>query len=345
MLEYPKSKATFVSFLLFFSMLTDSFGRTHDYLRISLTDVCNFRCTYCMPNESVSFMPSVKLMQVSEIERIVAEFVKLGVKKIRLTGGEPLVRKDAKQIIEKIAQYPVELTLTSNGTRVDELIDTFKVAKIKSINISLDTLNAENFKKITQRNSYQTVINNINLLIKNNFIVKVNIVVMRGFNENEILDFIEWTKNTAIHVRFIEFMPFSGNRWENEKVFNYQEILSVIESKYQFHKLTDVPHATAKAYQISEHLGTFAVISTMSSPFCGDCNRMRLTADGKMKNCLFSKTEIDILSALRNGQDIVPLIKQCIGEKKEALGGQFTNEYQKIDANTITNRTMISIGG
>ena len=325
--------------------LKDSFGRVHDYLRISLTDVCNFRCQYCIPDENVRFMPSSRLMKSDEIDAIAGEFVKMGVNKIRLTGGEPLVRKDAKEILLSLSKYPVELTLTTNGSAVNAFISVFKEAGINSINVSLDTLNKEKFLEITRRNDFDKVFTNIQSLIDEGFHVKVNAVIMRGVNDGEIPDFIEWTKTQPVHVRFIEFMPFAGNQWNTEKVFSYPEMLDVISDKYGFIRMKDDANATAKKFKPYDHEGTFAVISTMSEPFCGNCNRMRLTADGKMKNCLFSKGEADILSALRNGEDIVPIIEQCLAVKAEALGGQFEGDYHKIDTSKISNRSMIEIGG
>lgn len=326
-------------------MLKDNFGRVHDYLRISLTDVCNFRCQYCIPDEDTHFIPSSNLMQAHEIDTIAASFVKMGVKKIRLTGGEPLVRKDANDILMRLSKYPVELTLTTNGSRVKEFIPGFKKAGINSINVSLDSLDREKFFHITRRNVFEKVWSNIQLLFEEGFHVKVNTVIMRGVNDNEILDFIKWTKEQPVHVRFIEFMPFNGNQWNDNKVFSYQEILDIAAAKYSFLKMNDAANETAKKFKPYGHEGTFAVISTMSAPFCSNCSRMRLTADGKMKNCLFSKGEVDILSALRNGEDIVPLIKQCVANKAESLGGQFGGDYQKIDVSKIANRSMINIGG
>ncbi|MBI3234434.1 MAG: GTP 3',8-cyclase MoaA [Bacteroidetes bacterium] len=326
-------------------MLLDNHNRVHDYLRISLTDVCNFRCLYCMPEENISFMPSQLLMQADEIEAIAKVFVAQGVKKIRLTGGEPLVRKDAHDILLRLSKLPVELTLTTNGTRVDEFICLFKEHGIKSINVSIDSLNKETFYKITRRNIFDKIRKNIELLIEEGFHVKVNCVVMRGINEHEILDFIAWTKEKPVHVRFIEFMPFDGNQWNDSKVFSFEEILQQIGSRYIFEKLVDKPHATAKKFKVQNHAGTFAIISTMSQPFCSTCNRMRLTADGKMKNCLFSKSEVDILGAYRQGLDILPLIEQCVKDKEEALGGQMVETYHEIDASKLVNRSMINIGG
>jgi cyclic pyranopterin phosphate synthase len=186
---------------------------------------------------------------------------------------------------------------------------------------------------------------NIQILIDKNFHVKVNVVVMKGLNDNEINDFVEWTKDTDVQVRFIEFMPFDDNRWTSNKVFTLKEMLEVIEKKYTIVPLLNDPHDTAKKYTVKDHKGTFAVISTMSAPFCSGCNRMRLTADGKIKNCLFSKKETDLLTAFRSGEDIIPLIYESIHSKEKELGGQFTKDFEKIHAADIHNRSMIAIGG
>ncbi len=326
-------------------MIIDNYQRVHNYLRISLTDSCNLRCFYCMPEEEYEFTPTDKLMQVNEIEAIAKIFVAQGVNKIRLTGGEPLVRKDAAAIILALSKLPVQLTMTTNGTRVHDFVDVLEEAKIRSLNISLDTLQADKFLMVTRRKQFETVMKNIQLLIDRNFHVKVNVVVMKGLNDNEINDFIEWTKNTPVHVRFIEFMPFSGNRWTSNKVFTMKEILEVIETKYSIQALQNEKHDTAKKFTVAGHAGTFAIISTMSANFCGDCNRMRLTADGKMKNCLFSKEETDLLAAFRKGDAIEPLIHESIKNKAKELGGQFTTDFEKILTEDINNRSMITIGG
>lgn len=326
-------------------MILDSFGRNHNYLRISLTDNCNLRCFYCMPEEEYEFTPASRLMQPDEIESISKIFVAQGVNKIRLTGGEPLVRKDAGKIILSLSKLPVKLTLTTNGTRIHEFIELLKEANIQTLNISLDTLQSDRFMLLTRRDQFKLVYDNIQLLIRNNFQVKVNVVVMKGMNDGEINDFIEWTKDTPIQIRFIEFMPFSGNRWTSNKVFTWQEILEVVQTKYPIDRLEDEIHDTAKKYTVPGHAGSFAVISTMTSPFCSGCNRMRLTADGKMKNCLFSKEETDLLTTFRNGEDILPLIQKSIASKAKELGGQFTADFEQVHAEEIQNRSMITIGG
>ena len=326
-------------------MLIDKYNRLHNYLRISLTDNCNLRCFYCMPEEDYKFAPAAKLMQADEIKVIAGEFVKLGVDKIRLTGGEPLVRKDAEKIILSLAQFPVSMHLTTNGVRLHEFQKVLKEAGIKSINVSLDTLNADKFNLITRRNNFSRVWQNIHSLIEQGIHVKINVVAMKGLNDNEINDFIEWTKDAPVHVRFIEFMPFSGNKWTSNKVLTWDQILKIIETKFSFVPLKGELNDTAKKYIVPGHAGTFAVISTMTAPFCSTCNRMRLTADGKMKNCLFSKGETDLLAALRRGEDIEPLIRLSISNKARELGGQLLSDYQEIHAEEIENRSMIAIGG
>lgn len=298
-----------------------------------------------MPEEDYQFTPNAQLMQADEIEAIAKTFVEEGVTKIRLTGGEPLVRKDFAAILNRLAKLGIQLTMTTNATRLHEFVNEIKNANIRSLNISLDTLQRDRFILMTKRDQHEQVMRNIQLMLDNGIGVKVNVVSMKGVNDSEILDFIEWTKNSPIHIRFIEFMPFDGNQWNREKVITLQEILDRIKTSYDYTPIERLAHETAKNYQVPGHKGTFAVISTMSSPFCGDCNRMRLTADGKMKNCLFSTSETDLLSAYRNGDDVKTLIHQNIATKKQALGGQFTTDLEKIEVNELHNRTMISIGG
>ena len=246
-------------------MLTDQYNRQHNYLRISLTDQCNLRCNYCMPLESYSFMPPAQLMQAAEILEIAKVFTSLGTTKIRLTGGEPLVRKDADSIIQSLSALQVKLSLTTNGVRVHEFIETFKQAGIRSLNLSLDTLSADKFQLLTKRNNFNRVWENIHLLLVNNFTVKLNMVVMKGINHAEINDFISLTQSLPLQIRFIEFMPFTGNKWASEKVFTLHEMLELIQSKYTITKLEDAPQDTAKKYTVPGHAGSFAVISTLSA--------------------------------------------------------------------------------
>jgi cyclic pyranopterin phosphate synthase len=326
-------------------MLLDSHQRVHNYLRISLTDVCNMRCVYCMPNEEMQFAPAKHLMQTDELLHIAKLFVALGVDKIRLTGGEPLVRKDVGEIISELGKWDIKLAITTNGQLIDRYIQTCKEAGLQSINVSLDTLHAARFLALTKRDQFHQVKRNIDLLLQQNFSVKVNMVVMKGLNENEINDFVRWTYATPIHIRFIEFMPFADNRWQSSKVFTYAQMLESISEEFSFIKLEDEKNDTTKKYTCYGHAGTFAVISTMTSPFCSTCNRLRLTADGKLKNCLFSKEETDLLTPLRLGRDITPLLLQNVRSKKQALGGQLPTDFTTTDASALENRSMIKIGG
>jgi len=326
-------------------MIADSFGRVHDYLRISLTDNCNFRCFYCMPEEDYDFTPASRLMQPAEVLALAKTFVEQGVKKIRLTGGEPLVRKDAAEIILALGKLPVELVITTNGTRIAEMLPVLIEAGIKTVNISLDTLQPERFFMITRRDVFHQVRSNIELLLQHKIAVKINMVVMKGLNDAEIKDFIDWTKHNAIQIRFIEFMPFTGNKWTSNKMFSLEEILAAVEKDFVVLPVDSSPNDTAKSFMIPGHEGSFAIISTMTAPFCSTCNRMRLTADGKLKNCLFSDGETDLLTALRKNEDVLSLIKASIWSKKKELGGQLITDFENIDADLIKNRSMITIGG
>ena len=328
--------------------LQDSFGRGHNYLRISITEHCNLRCAYCMPEEGIALTPKPHLMTAGEIIQIAKTFVDYGVNKIRLTGGEPLIRKDAKTIILALGNLGVTLTITTNGILVPHFIETFQSAGIRTINISIDSLIKEKFNQITRRNYFDTVLQNIDLLLRKGFRVKLNVVLMKGFNENEILDFIAVTKDKNVQVRFIEFMPFNGNHWDKSKLVSYAEIMEMIQSAYTFsqiERLQDAPNDTAKNFKIKSHLGSFAIISSVTNPFCSTCNRIRLTADGKLKNCLFSNSETPLLDTLRAGQSIIPLIEQNLQSKSAVRGGMDDdNKFHNPDLFS-QNRSMIAIGG
>jgi GTP 3',8-cyclase len=327
--------------------LIDRHSRTHRSLRISIVDKCDLRCTYCMP-EDQHFLKREELMTREEIATITKLFVeRYGITKIRLTGGEPLVRPDAVDIVCDMAQLGVSLGLTTNAMTLDKHLDGLIDAGLKNINISLDTFDAEKFRSISRRNGFERVHNNILLALQRGLRVKVNMVVMRGVNDDEILRFVEFTRDHDVHVRFIEFMPFAGNHWGRERVYTFAEMLGHINSVHTIEKLTDDPHSTAKAYRVPGWPGTFAVISTVTEPFCGSCDRLRLTAEGKMRNCLFSRDETDLLSALRRGEDIAPLIEANVLAKHAMLGGlpQFKPESQDEVLHDLSERPMVSIGG
>lgn len=327
--------------------LNDRLGRTHRSLRISIIDKCDLRCTYCMP-EDQRFLQREELMTREEIATITRLFVqRYGITKVRLTGGEPLVRPDAVGIVRDLSGLGVSLGLTTNALSLHKHLDALIEAGLRSINISLDTFDAERFKQIARRDGFGTVWANIRSAMSRGLRVKVNMVVMRGVNDDEILRFMELTREHPVHVRFIEFMPFAGNHWGRDRVYTFAEMLGHIGSVHSFEKLNDDPHSTAKAYRVPGWPGTFAVISTVTEPFCGDCDRLRLTAEGRMRNCLFAREETDLLSALRRGEDIAPLIEANVIAKHAMLGGlpQFRPERQEEVLHDLSARPMVSIGG
>ena len=330
------------------NILLDSHGRDHTYLRISLIERCNLRCTYCMPEEGVALSPKSHLMTYEEIYKIAKTFSDHGVTKIRLTGGEPLIRKDIPVILEKLATLPVELSITSNAVIIDKFIDVLKANGVNKINVSLDSLDEGKFKHITRRNEFKKVYNNILLLVEEGFKVKVNAVLMKGFNDNEIIDFINFTKDLPISVRFIEFMPFDGNKWDMSKMVSYAEVMKYVNEAFEnenFERLQDAPNDTAKNYKIKDYKGTFAIISSVTNPFCDSCNRLRLTANGQLKNCLFSSGESDILTTLRAGKSIEPIIRKAVQAKFKVRGGMDTLKKLKEPKLHNNNRSMITIGG
>ena len=330
------------------NILQDHFGRDHAYLRISLIERCNLRCTYCMPAEGVQLSPKSHLMTYEEIYEIAKTFVKHGVTKIRLTGGEPLIRKDIPVILEKLATLPVELSITSNAIIIDKFIDVLKANGVEKINVSLDSLDKEKFKHITRRDQFEKVYNNILLLVKEGFKVKVNAVLMKDFNDNEIIDFINFTKDLPISVRFIEFMPFDGNKWDMSKMVSYADVMNYVNTSFQkeeIERLHDAPNDTSKNYKIKGYKGSFAIISSVTNPFCDSCNRLRLTANGQLKNCLFSSTESDLLTTLRNGKPIEPIIQKAVQAKFKVRGGMDTLEKLQEPKLHNNNRSMITIGG
>lgn len=327
--------------------LTDLHGRTHRSLRISVVDKCDLRCTYCMP-EDQQFLKREELMTREEIVTIARLFVDgYGIDKIRITGGEPLLRPDVVEIVSDLLAMKVDLGITTNAVSLHKYAKPLWEAGVRNLNVSLDTFDAERFKRITRRAAYDHVWKNICDAHAMGMRIKLNMVVMRGMNEDEILRFVELTEHKDIHVRFIEFMPFAGNHWGRERVYTYAEMLGHIGSVHSFEKLDDAPNSTAKTYRVPNWKGTFAVISTVTEPFCGNCDRLRLTAEGKMRNCLFAREELDLLTPLRRGEDITPLIEANVRAKHAMLGGlpQFKPEKQEEVLHDLSVRPMVSIGG
>jgi molybdenum cofactor biosynthesis protein A len=299
-----------------------------------------------MPEEGIQLRDRKEFMSTEELLFIAKTFVNLGVNKIRLTGGEPLIKKDISTVLEELGKLPIELAISTNGILVDKYINELKKAGVKKINISLDSLKEERFNSISRRSYFTKIKSNIDLLIKENFEVKINVVIIKGINDDEIIDFIEWTRNENISLRFIEFMPFDGNNWDKSKQVTLEEIISLVKEYYgeeNVLKISDSKNDTTKNYKIMNAKGSFGVISSITNPFCDSCNRIRLTADGKLKNCLFSPSENDLLTALRNNLDIKPIIFDNISIKAKERGGVF--EANNTISKKYKNRTMTAIGG
>ena len=241
-------------------ILTDSFNRAHTYLRISLIERCNLKCTYCMPEDGIPLSPRNYLMTYEEVYTIAKTFVEHGVTKIRLTGGEPFIRKDIHVILKKLASLGIELSITTNAVLVDKYISVLKEYEIKTLNVSLDTLNRGKFSKITRRNEFERVYKNVLLLIKEGFKVKINVVLIKGFNEEEVINFIELSKHYPVTVRFIEFMPFNGNKWDLSKLVSYAQIMDMIHAHYSkasIKRIQDAPNDTSKNYKVSDYKEAF----------------------------------------------------------------------------------------
>lgn len=255
------------------------------------------------------------------------------------------MRSDAGEIITTLSKLPVNLTMTTNGYFLDRYFDLLRECNVTSLNISLDTLKKEQFASLAQRNHFDHIWGNIQTAIENDFHVKLNMVVMRDQNENEINDFVALTEKFPVHVRFIEFMPFAENRWQLDQTVSYEQILEMVSQRFAFSRIADAKNDTARNFQISGAPGTFAIISSVTNPFCDTCNRIRLTADGKIKNCLFAQTETDLLTALRAGNDVEKLIRESIFRKAKARGGLPEFSDEKAADEYAKNRSMISIGG
>uniref|UniRef100_A0ABM5FQA0 Molybdenum cofactor biosynthesis protein 1 isoform X1 n=1 Tax=Pogona vitticeps TaxID=103695 RepID=A0ABM5FQA0_9SAUR len=328
----------------FSAFLTDSFGRQHNYLRISLTEKCNLRCQYCMPEEGVQLTPKSELLTTQEVITLAKLFVQEGVDKIRLTGGEPLIRPDVVDIIAEMRELKglQTIAVTTNGINLARLLPRLKEAGLNAINISLDTLVPAKFEFIVRRKGFHKVMEGIHKALELGYDpVKVNCVVMRGLNEDELVDFVALTEKHPLDVRFIEYMPFDGNKWNFKKMVSYKEMLDTIKQRWpELEKLPcEEASSTAKAYKVPHFQGKVSFITSMSEHFCGSCNRLRITADGNLKVCLFGNSEVSLRDHLRSKateEELVQIIGKAVGRKKKQHAGMFSISQMK-------NRPMILI--
>ncbi|MBX9573589.1 MAG: GTP 3',8-cyclase MoaA [Candidatus Obscuribacterales bacterium] len=324
--------------------LVDSFGRKHSYLRISVTDRCNLRCQYCMPAEGIQLKKKDELLSFEEIARVARIFVASGIEKIRITGGEPLVRKNLEDLIAEIAKLPglKHLAMTTNAVLLADKAEALKKAGLQSLNISIDSLHADRFKEITLRDDFSRVMAGIEAAEKAGFNpIKLNVVVMKGRNHDEVLDFVRLVYERNLNVRFIEYMPFKDNCWDLEAVYSYKEMTQVIQQEFQLEALSGHPSDVAKDFKLLGGKGVVSFISSMTDSFCSSCNRLRMTADGSIKSCLFYEPEINLREQLRSGcsdEQIEHLIVYALGKKPEA-------HPPMEELATMSNRAMVEIGG
>ncbi|MBL4939608.1 MAG: GTP 3',8-cyclase MoaA [Lutibacter sp.] len=304
--------------------LRDRFGRRISYLRLAITDRCNLRCQYCMPAKGIDIVNRKELLSYKEMYRITRVLSELGVNKVRLTGGEPFVRKDFVNFLESLSFNDKldEINITTNGALITNHIEKLEELKINAINLSIDSLQKEKFAKITRRDVFPEVYETFEKLEKSTLKLKLNVVVQSGFNTDEIIDFIELSKNKDISVRFIEEMPFNGTgqRAINE-VWNFNKIIDLIQNHYKtVHTLNDKKSSTSKNFRIPNYMGTFGIIPAFTRTICNDCNRIRITATGMFKNCLFDGGVFNVRDFIRNGasdDDLKELFISTVHQKPE----------------------------
>ena len=306
-------------------MLQDSFGRQIKDLRISVTDRCNYKCFYCKSAKGVDYVERDDLLTYEEIERLARVVVGMGIRKIRLTGGEPLLRKKLENLVSGLAKIPQlkDLALTTNAFNLSDRAEQLARSGLNRVTVSLDSLQPERFHEITRKRDIENVLSGIRSAKRWGLEpIKVNCVIVRGVNDDEILDFAEFARENSLSVRFIEFMPIDEDeQWSLSNVVTGEEILQVLNSSYKLVALGNVEaSATARNYKFVDAAGSVGVITPVSSPFCGACSRLRLTADGKIRTCLFSMVEYDVRSLLRgeaSNDDLAEFIRQTVRQKEK----------------------------
>jgi cyclic pyranopterin phosphate synthase len=323
--------------------LVDSFGRVHRDLRISVTDRCNFRCTYCMPEEGMTWLPRSEVLTFEELERVARLLVERhGIRSIRLTGGEPTVRAHLPVLVGKLAALPVDLSLTTNGATLRTCAADLAGAGLRRVNVSLDSLRPERFAEMTRRDELVNVLDGIDAAVEAGLApVKVNVVVVRGVNDDELVDLARYGRDVGVVIRFIEFMPLDGgDAWRNDQVVSQAEILDRISAVFPLEPIAR-GHEPAERFRYLDGRGEVGVIPSVTRPFCEQCDRIRLTADGQLRNCLFSLEDHDLRDVLRDGggdDDLSAAIERCVSAK---WAGHAINQVHFVRP----RRSMSQIGG
>jgi len=329
--------------------LIDRFGRVHTDLRISVTDRCNFRCSYCMPEEGMKWLDRSDVLSFEEIERVARVLVETaGVKSIRLTGGEPTVRARLPLLVEKLAALPVDLSMTTNGATLPLVAHDLRTAGLQRLNVSLDTLDQKRFIELTKRDELTRVLEGIDAAVAAGFDpVKVNAVLMRGINHDEVVDFLEMGREKGVTIRFIEFMPLDAQgEWTQARVVPYDEILEAAGERFSFEAIArGTSPAERFRYTGDDAIdgpgGEFGVIASVTEPFCGDCDRMRLTADGQIRNCLFALDHVDLRAVLRSGGTDEDIVATVAGEIDRKWAGHAIGQVHFIRP----SKSMSQLGG
>ena len=329
------------------SKLIDSFGRQINYVRLAVTDRCNLRCQYCMPAHGIDIVPRKELLTYKEMYRVIRVLTELGVNKIRLTGGEPFVRKDFIGFLEMLSFNDLleDINITTNGALISNHIETLeKLKKVKNINLSIDSLQAEKFNEITRRNAFDEVFKTMETLEKSSLHLKLNVVVQSGINTDEIRDFVRLTKDKNIAVRFIEEMPFNGKgQREMQENWTFRKILEEIKTEFSVDEIQSEKSSTSRNYKIENHMGTVGIIPAFTRTICNDCNRIRITSTGTFKNCLFDDGVFNLRDFIRNGasnEDLKELFLSLIKKKPE---NGFIAEANRTKG--TVSESMSTIGG
>ena len=324
--------------------LVDPFGRIIRDLRISVTDRCNFRCTYCMPAEGMEWLPRSEVLSFEEIYRVSRIFVeRFGVEGIRLTGGEPTVRAHLPMLISQLSGLGVDLAMTTNGATLRNSAEELRSAGLRRINISLDTLHADRFEQMTRRNELVNVLAGIDAAVAAGFSpVKINAVIERGVNDDEIVDLARFGRERGVEVRFIEFMPLDATgHWANDRVVGQDEIVERIAEVFPLEQMPARGAAPADRWRYLDGAGSVGVIPSVTKPFCGDCDRVRLTAEGQFRTCLFATDEFDLRAIMRSGGDDDALAERIVAAVGTKWAGHQINRVEFIRP----NRSMSQIGG
>ncbi|MDQ0781282.1 GTP 3',8-cyclase MoaA [Chryseobacterium sp. W4I1] len=328
-------------------MLTDQFGRNINYLRLAIVDRCNLRCTYCMPEKGLAWINQKELITDEEMLRICTIFTEMGVNKIRITGGEPFVRKNSIELLQNISQLDglTDLSITTNGLLTEQYIPQLKKFGIKSINLSLDTLDEERFFKITRRKSFDKVMKTLDSLLQHNIAVKINTVVMEDQNIDDIIPLIKLTKERPIDVRFIEEMPFNGGTHSLSLKWNFVQILNHIKAHFpEIQKIEDPKNSTSYNYNIPGFSGNIGIIAAYTRSFCGTCNRLRLTPSGILKTCLYEGTGVNLKDEIRMGKTNEELKNIIINSVQNKPKDGWEAQKSSLTASQI-HQSMATIGG